>query len=73
MRAQRAIPSIGEDDVDVDALGKERGERCLELGTRVVASTPSESWRTPWAEVEEEVEGEERRAEEGTRVKAGDR
>lgn len=68
----RAIPSIGEDDVDVDALWKERRERCLELGAKVVASTFSESWRTPRAEVEEEVGGKERRAEEGMRVREGD-
>lgn len=71
----RAIPSTREDvDSHVDALG--RGA-LLELEfTRVVASTPqraSEPWRTPQrAEVEEGVEGEERRAEEGTRVKEGD-
>ena len=57
----RAIPSIGEDDVDVDALWKERRERCLELGAKVVASTFSESWRTPRAEGEEEGGGEKER------------
>lgn len=54
----RAIPSIGEDDVDVDALWKERRERCLELGAKVVASTFSEShgerrgqrWKRRWEE-----------------------
>jgi len=81
----RAIPSTGKYDDDdvfffffvaVVARGKERGERFLGLGTRVVASATqraSEPWRAPQAEVEEEVGEKERRAQEGTRVKKGDR
>jgi hypothetical protein len=81
----RAIPSTGKYDDDDDVFfvavvvvvrGKERGERFLGLGIRVVASATqraSEPWRAPQAEVEEEVGEKERRAQEGTRVKKGDR